>query len=134
MLYPIDQRAECVEAVAHESRIFCGLSFDFPLDLSGVAFTDAVRILPEHCRKAGAVLHFADVHAKAAANVRSCKSADLLSACASLTGNPIHANKRAAARNSRQAAIPLFNLLILDQDIRNALRQLAVRFCLRLGK
>ena len=67
VLYPVDQRAECVEAVAHESRIFCGLSFDFPLDLSGVAFTDAVRILPEHCRKAGAVLHFADVHAKAAA-------------------------------------------------------------------
>ena len=61
MLYPIDQRAECVEAVAHESRIFCGLSFDFPLDLSGVAFADAVLILPEHCRKAGPVLYFANV-------------------------------------------------------------------------
>ena len=64
MLYPIDQCAKCVEAVAHESRIFCGLSFDFPLDLSGVAFTDSVRVLPEHCRKAGAVLYFADVRAK----------------------------------------------------------------------
>ena len=41
-----------------------GLSFDFPLDLSGVAFADAVLILPEHCRKAGAVLYFADVRAK----------------------------------------------------------------------
>ena len=77
VLYPIDQRAVCVEAVAHESRIFCGLSFDFPLDLSGIAFTDAVLILPEHCRTAGAVLYFADVRAKAAAEC--AKLHDLIS-------------------------------------------------------
>ena len=64
VLYPIDQRAECIKAVAHESRIFCGLSFDFSLDLSGSIFAHAVCILPEHCRKAGAVLYFADVRAK----------------------------------------------------------------------
>lgn len=44
--------------------VFCGLSFDFPLDLSGIAFTDAVLILPEHCRKAGPVLYFANVRTK----------------------------------------------------------------------
>ena len=64
VLYPIDQRAECVEAVAHESRIFCGLSFDFSLDLSGSIFAHAVCVLPEHCRKAGTVRHFPDVRAK----------------------------------------------------------------------
>ena len=61
---PAEEPVAKTEAVAHESRIFCGLSFDFPLDLSGIAFTDAVRVLPEHCRKAGAVLYFADMRTK----------------------------------------------------------------------
>ena len=55
----VDQRAECIKAVAHKYQISAVFWFDFSIDISGSIFA---RVWPKSI--APAVLYFANVYTK----------------------------------------------------------------------